>query len=330
MTNSTPIISVIVPVYRAEQYIKRCVKSILNQTESNIELWLIDDGSPDKCGEICDSFAKQDSRVHVIHKKNAGVSAARNDGIQHASGKYIAFADADDYLEPNMLSCLLAVAERVLAEITICGYYIEQDGNLKKARLCCAAGKYEKTDEKQLLSKFFEKDYTGLASMCNKLYLKAFLNLNGIRVDENLQRAEDFWFNFKAFEHSVCVYVLSTPLYHYVQNEGSVMHRYRETQFEEWTNNRKRLLSIANEMGISIQLSEFYFRYVYNSILLLRDISIRSDCEKLNKILHDSFLRNAITHTKKLPLHVRMIAACIKNKCYGLTKMLLKLWSIIG
>lgn len=327
-TNS-PIASVIVPVYCAEKYIDRCVSSILDQTETNIELWLIDDGSPDQCGNICDIFARSDSRVHVIHKKNAGVSAARNDGIKSASGKYIAFIDADDYIEPNMIASLVHLAEREKAEIVICGYYIEQVRERKMEALCCGDGVYDKTDVKQLISMFFGSNYTGLSSMCNKLYLRSFLNGQNIRVDESLQRAEDFWFNFEAIMHSCCVSVISTPLYHYVQNVGSVMHRYRETQFDEWTRNRKRLLSIANEQGIQLKSTDFYYRYVYNSILFLRESVGQSDWRKIREIMRNPFLRQAIKQTSSLPVHVRLIVACIKYGLYGFAGFFLKIWTIL-
>lgn len=327
-TDCSPIVSVVVPVYRAERYIERCVKSILDQTESDIELWLIDDGSPDRCGDICDAFAQADARVHVLHKQNAGVSAARNDGIARASGKYVAFVDADDYIEPDMLSSLIKLSEQTTADISICGYYLEHTQEQKTAKLCCGDGVYCQADVKKLFSKFFGKDCSGLASMWNKLYLRSFLKAQNIRVEENLQRAEDFWFNVKAIKHAACISVTSAPLYHYVQNEESVMHRYRETQFDDWTQNRKRLLALANEHEISLQSSDFYFRYVYNSVLFLRQILSQSNYEKFYEIIQNPFLRQAIEQTSGLPLHIKMIALCINRKFYHPAKLLLKIWTV--
>lgn len=320
-------VSIIVPVYHAERYIERCIKSVLNQTESDIELWLIDDGSPDQCGNICDTYAQMDSRVHVIHKENAGVSAARNDGIAHAAGKYIAFVDADDYIEPTMLSTLVKLAEQTEAEIVICGYFMEQTNAQKAAKLCCDDGNYVHGDVEKLFLKFFGRNYTGLASMWNKIYLSSFLRTHTILVDENLQRAEDFWFNLKAIEHSTCVSVVSTPLYHYVQNDESVMHSYRETQFEDWTKTRKRLLSIADEHEIPLQLSDFYYNYVYNSVLFLRASSSHSAYAKMNEIMSDPFLKQAIKQTSNLPLHIRIITFCIERRLYCSARLLLKIWT---
>lgn len=100
-------VSIIVPVYKAELYIRKCIDSILSQTFTNFELLLIDDGSPDNCGKICDEYAELDTRVHVFHKENGGVSAARNLGLDHAKGDYVCFIDSDDWIDPDMLETLI-------------------------------------------------------------------------------------------------------------------------------------------------------------------------------------------------------------------------------
>lgn len=321
-------VSVIVPVYCAERYIDRCVKSILSQTESNIELLLIDDGSLDRSGNLCDAFALEDTRVRVYHKANEGVSAARNDGIQLAVGKYVAFVDADDYIEPDMLSTLVELAERKNAEISVCGYYIEHLQEQKAAKLCCGDGTYAKEATGQLFQKYFEKDYTGISSMCNKIYLRSFLNSQHIRVDESLQRAEDFWFNFEAVQRATCISVISTPFYHYVQNAESVMHSYRPTQFEDWTRTRKRLLAFAKEHKICLQYSDFYYQYVYNSVLLLRATLQNKERKQAFEIMQNPFFKQAIKQTSGLPLHISVIALCIEYGFYYLAKLLLRIWTI--
>ena len=103
-----PMITIIVPVFNVEQYLPKCVDSIINQTYSNLEILLIDDGSQDRCGEICDEYAKKDSRIQVFHTKNRGLSVARNLGLQEAKGEYIGFVDSDDWIEPDMYEVLLS------------------------------------------------------------------------------------------------------------------------------------------------------------------------------------------------------------------------------
>ena len=116
-------ISVIVPVYKVEPYIRKCVDSILGQTFSDIQVILVDDGSPDQCGKICDEYAKQDKRVEVIHKENGGLSDARNAGVPYAKGEYIIFLDSDDYIEKDMLEYMYTRIQDSGADMATCGLY---------------------------------------------------------------------------------------------------------------------------------------------------------------------------------------------------------------
>lgn len=118
-----PLISVIVPIYKVELYLRQCVDSILAQTYQNLEIILVDDGSPDQCGALCDVYARQDPRVRVLHKQNGGLSDARNAGIDIATGEYIGFVDSDDWIMPDMYECLYQAAEKYHAEIVVCEYY---------------------------------------------------------------------------------------------------------------------------------------------------------------------------------------------------------------
>lgn len=122
-------ISVIIPVYNVEKYLSACIKSILNQTHRNLELILIDDGSKDNSGQICDEFAKKDSRIRVIHQENGGVSVARNKGVDISEGDYIAFVDSDDFVAPNMYESLLKAIKRTDADMALCNYRkVDEEG----------------------------------------------------------------------------------------------------------------------------------------------------------------------------------------------------------
>lgn len=122
MQITKPKISIIVPVYKAEPYLRKCIDSILNQTFKDFELILVDDGSPDRCGEICDEYALKDSRIKIIHKENSGRSSARNVGLDIAQGEYIGFVDSDDWIEPDMYEVLYSKAKIESADIIALNY----------------------------------------------------------------------------------------------------------------------------------------------------------------------------------------------------------------
>lgn len=159
-------ISIIVPVYRVEEYLAQCVDSILSQTYRDFELLLIDDGSPDSCGEICEEYARKDGRIKVFHIKNGGSSAARNFGLQHASGKYITFIDSDDWVEPDMLEYLLGILEKFNAQVATCGAFLNYENK--------EIAEYEAKDAVLLSSKesfkklIYHQTFTNYA--CSKLY----------------------------------------------------------------------------------------------------------------------------------------------------------------
>lgn len=134
-----PEISVIVPVYKVEQYLPRCIQSILRQTYKNIEAILVDDGSPDGCGAICDEYAKEDSRVQVLHKPNGGLSSARNAGIEQARGHYIAFVDSDDWIDADMLEILYNAVKKYDAQIAECSFRSIYPNCIREETACTAA-----------------------------------------------------------------------------------------------------------------------------------------------------------------------------------------------
>lgn len=121
-TNSRPLISIIIPIYKAEKYIEKCVRQVMDQTYQNLEIILVDDGSPDKCGLICDEIALTDARVRVIHKENGGAATARNAGLDVMKGQYVAFVDADDYMETNYIEVLYRTLSENNTQVSICGF----------------------------------------------------------------------------------------------------------------------------------------------------------------------------------------------------------------
>lgn len=164
------LISVIVPVYKVEDYLPRCIDSILNQTYTNLEIILVDDGSPDNCPKICDEYAKKDKRVKVIHQQNSGLSAARNAGIDNANGNYIAFVDSDDFVHPKMYEVLVRNLAEHNAEMSICMYKrvnnsLINDIDINKQRLIICT-------QEETYNNLYNELYVPTEIACNKIYKK--------------------------------------------------------------------------------------------------------------------------------------------------------------
>ena len=213
-------ISVIIPVYNTEKYLHECISSVINQTYNNLEIILINDGSQDFSGAICDDYAKQDSRIKVIHKENGGVSSARNEGLKLASGDYIAYLDSDDSIEPNMYEVLLKAALEKDVDIISCNYMnIQKDKPLVLNR-GIDKSEYEGDD---VLYSFFK--YSILSSaIWNKLYKRN--TVKNLYFDVRFSMAEDVLYNFFAFKKSRKIAYVNSPLHRRNVREGSLTTMY--------------------------------------------------------------------------------------------------------
>lgn len=206
------MISIIVPVYKSEKTLSGCLKSLMAQSYKDIEVICVIDGSPDRCGEICDSYAEKDRRIKVIKRENGGVSSARNRGIDEASGDYIMFVDSDDTVEPDYCEKMWNAYERTGAQLVICGFhhwYIARDVE----KIPSNAGVY---DTKNYGADFLKLYQEGFLNMpWNKLFQK---KLTG-RFDTTLSLGEDLLFNMDYLENCSKVAVISDTLIHYIQEE---------------------------------------------------------------------------------------------------------------
>ena len=210
-----PKISIIVPVYKVEPYLRKCLDSIVNQTYENLEIILVDDGSPDSCGAICDEYAARDERIRVIHQPNGGLSAARNRGLEAAAGDYVAFVDSDDWVEPDMYGYLLSGAEQVGADIAVCGIFEE----LPDRQVCRHWQEAETFDTEGALEQLFlRKKYSH--SAWDKLYRRTLFD--GVRFPEG-RNFEDIATTYRVFEKARTVQLMPEAKYHYLQRPDSIM-----------------------------------------------------------------------------------------------------------
>lgn len=242
-----PKISVIVPVYRVEKYLGRCVNSLLGQTLSDIEIILVDDGSPDGCPALCDEFAKKDGRIKVLHKENEGLGLARNSGMSLAAGEYIAFVDSDDYVKSEMYRTLYEAAQRENADIAMCGLCCI--GGIMSAKendvqnINCFDG-YTVFDGKEgidrlmldisgALPKEDQDSRYGFSSVKN-IYRKEVLEKNKIRfLSEKEVMSEDVFFLLDFLDKCECAVGVPGAFYCYCRNGESLSKSYRSDRFEK-------------------------------------------------------------------------------------------------
>lgn len=212
-------ISVIVPVYKTEAYLDRCVQSIVDQTYTNLEIILVDDGSPDNCPQMCDAWAEKDSRIRVIHKENGGGAQARNIGLNAATGEYIGFVDCDDYIHPSMYEILLDALKSYECDISECGYYVTNshiDFDCEEAKQePCILG----TEEAMLAN---IQDYICRQLVWNKLYKRCIIG--SIRMVER-KTIDDEFFTYQIIANARRIAVVENKLYFYWQQSGSIMHQ---------------------------------------------------------------------------------------------------------
>lgn len=231
----TPKISVIVPVYKAEKYLNKCVDSLLAQTFTDFEVLLIDDGSPDCSGKICDEYARKDNRVKVFHKENGGVSSARQFGIDHAQGEYTIHADPDDWVESDMLEELYKKAKMDDADMVICDYYEEYIDK----RVYMKQQPTAMTSIAIINDLLFQRLH---GSLWNKLVKRVCYKQYDIHFEEGLNFCEDLILNIRLLKNPLHVSYLPKSFYHYDQwnNDASITRQHNSDFYIQ----RKFLVSL--------------------------------------------------------------------------------------
>lgn len=209
------LITVVVPVYNVEKYLGKCLNSLINQTYKNIEIILIDDGSTDNSGKICDQYKKKDSRIRVIHKQNGGLSDARNQGIEVAKGKYITFVDSDDYVELDYIEYLYNLIKKHNVNISFCKYIVHYEKKKKNIKIDSKERRCTKIDA--LMEILYAKDFE--VSACGKMYLlKHFEN---VRYPKG-KLFEDNDTTYKLIDQNEFVALGFASKYHYIMRNDSI------------------------------------------------------------------------------------------------------------
>lgn len=217
MDNFMPLVSIIIPIYKVEKYLPECLESVINLTYKNLEIILVDDGSPDNCGKICDEYAVSDSRVKVIHKTNGGVSSARNAGIEAATGEWIYFLDPDDIIEKDLIELALGTALSDGTDMCFFDYEdFNEKGSIKKCALMSVETIFKNIDSLETFITYFSA-----AGFIWDFIIRANIIKNKIKFDESISFSEDELFKFQVYGQINSFSYLHKVLYHYRISENS-------------------------------------------------------------------------------------------------------------
>lgn len=239
-----PTVSIIVPVYNAENTIRRCIESILDQEYTDFELLLVNDGSKDRSGTICDEYAAKDARIRVIHKENSGVSDTRNLAIGQARGTYLQFLDSDDWITPDATSSLVRAAETHQCDLVISDFYrvvgerVSHKGDIDDDTVL---------SREEYAAHMMENPadfYYGV--LWNKLYRRSIVEEHHLRMDPEISWCEDFMFNLEYIRYAETFYALQVPIYYYVKTKGSLANQ---------------SLTISKTIKMKLTVFEYYHRF---------------------------------------------------------------------
>jgi len=326
-----PKVSVIVPVYNSEKFLDECVKSILAQTFSNLELILVDDGSIDKSPEMCDRYAEQDSRVKVIHQANGGVSVARNRGLEAAKGEYITFVDSDDYIELYAYENMMREAEKG-AKIVLCDCMKEYEKQSVLYTHDIRGGWYTRI---QLEKEYFPHllmmenvEYPATISNCLLLFHRSLAE--HIRYIQGVRYSEDLLFGaMLAYQADSFCYLKGEPFYHYRMNFQSATHRYVP---DKWQDYKKLHSAIIAEFGsckgfdFTYQIDLCLLFFLYNTIgdiIGTTQLSRKEKVRKIrNEILKDTKAKEMLTRIKINKLNIskkQKLLTWLYKKCWAIT-----------
>lgn len=292
-------ISVIIPIYKVEKYLEKCIQSVINQTYTNLQIILVDDGSPDNCGKICDEYSKKDSRIEVIHKANGGISDARNVGISKANGKYITFVDPDDYILKNMYEILYENLIKNNADISICKYkYIKETEKIDyKLDTNNVVVMNKMQAMKELL---INKTITN--HLWNKLYKKE--TFDNIQFPTG-KKYEDLYVMYLLFEKSSKIVYQDTTKYIYINREQSILHNKNPNMIQDYIN------CINNRyMYLSNKYEELEKELNYNLLFSILNYHVMAIGGKLKEFYNSEVMENEYKKLKNIKKDVK------KSKMY--------------
>ncbi len=340
-----PLVSIVVPVYGAEDFISECLESICRQSYSNLEILLIDDGSPDQCGQICETAAQNDKRIKVYHIPNQGVSAARNRGLQAMTGDYVLFVDSDDWIDRDTVRQAVEIAEENEADLVFWPYIREFENRSSEKTIFEGNRLFEGNDAKKLHRRMMgiigeelrhPENADSLCTVWGKLYRRELICHDFVSLTE-IGTYEDGLFNLTALENVRKAFYIDHPFYHYRKLASSQTNRYQAALFSQWEKLYCRLESYLSEKECSAEYQTAYYNRITLNVLGLglnlyaAPLRLGQKCREMKKILHSKRYQEAFLHfsLRGLPLHWKVFYFFVKQRwafgvyalCYIIKKL---------
>ena len=310
-----PLISVIVPVYKVEPYLRKCVDSILAQTYTNLEVILVDDGSPDNCGAICDAYAAKDSRVKVIHKENGGQSSARNAGLQVMRGEYVSFVDSDDWLAEDLYESIMAFAP-FSAALFGCTYVDDETGEIRTKQACYESGELIWAEDAEQIGELVKNSLFGYA--WNKIFRADVVK--SLSYPIALLR-EDLLFNMAAFSRTGRIFLHNHIGYYYRQRVGSALSKDYCGLVPDIVGVAEQMLLVhpllpskVNERLRSHLIKNYICDMLYKFVFMNADLSEREMLEETKKVLKSKKLVNVVRFEKNESRLHALLTFCMRMR----------------
>lgn len=324
------LVSVVLPIYNVEQYLNRCMESIVNQTYTNLEIIMVDDGSPDKCPAICEQWAKNDERIKVIHKENAGLGMARNTGLDCAAGEFICFFDSDDYIALDTIEKTVLLADKTNADIVTFGHsVVSAKGVINKSFVPNTSKEFYCNEEilNYVLPNLIAPDVksgprTNLwMSAWASLYKQSLLKKDNWHfASERDIIAEDVYSLLKLYKNIKGVAVLPEPKYFYCENHSSLTHTYREDRYDKIKFFYDSCIKVCEEYGYSNEvkkrLSGPYISFTTAALKMIvsSDNPIIKKRELVKGIVNDEHLQFVLKHSGYRPDSIKRSFFCLMLK----------------
>lgn len=342
-------VTVIIPVYNiSNEILLRCISSVENQSLKDIKIIIIDDGSNRQCADLCDKLGSGDKRITVYHKENDGVSTCRNYGIENSDTEWIAFVDADDWIEPDYLEKLVEASEKSEADITLCDCFIEYEHKSVRNAFFI---------EKTLDSNRCGKDRFTLQFLCSKingdscsatdsgapwakLYRREFIVKNRLKFRKELRRMQDNIFNLEAYEYASKIFYFAEPLYHYRKSNDSGFNKYNPSISDNYIMVFRYIKNYIQEYKKNNDfIKALNYKVIFSMYVILKNdfchpdnmTSYREQKHKLERILQNEYYRNAMKKVDKkiLSRTERLLLILMRLKALGLMKLSLHCKNIL-